>query len=671
MSLRALARREQPGGQGDSPLVNPEPATQWPMTKTRRKPALRRRARARRPRPRTAARMPLVLRYGANAGAAVLMGLAALAVFVAFFARDLPSTDGLWARQRAPKIALLAIDGSPMPVRGVSTGAPVRLADLPRYVPEAVLAVEDRNFYHHIGVNPLSVLRAAIVDARAGAIREGGSTITQQLAKNLFLSPERTLKRKVQELLLALWLERKFTKDEILTLYLNRVYFGAGAYGVDAASRRYFGKPAKDLKLGEAAILAALLKAPSRLSPMNNPDDAGARAGLVINEMQEAGFITAQEARAARAEPVILAAPDSANAPYFTDYVLQEARELTDDIDADLVIQTTFDPAMQAALEEGLAAGLRKEPLAEDIQAAAVILDAEGGVRAMIGGRDYAQSQFNRAAQARRQPGSAFKPVVYLAALEAGYAPEDRVLDAPVTIGSWSPANYNDRYFGEVSLTTALQHSLNGATVRVEEAVGRTRVRLMARRLGIEGALTKGPALALGVDAVSPLELGGVYAAFANGGFRVAPHAIDSIRTSDGEVLYRRPTATGEAAASFRSVAMLNDMLAEVVKGGTGRRAAISGWRACGKTGTTQDSRDAWFAGHVGGLVGVVWVGRDDNAPMRKITGGGAPAVIWHEAMSRALLAHQAPAVRIAPHSAGDAPSDQPDPVAALLQAPA
>ncbi|HXI86358.1 MAG TPA: transglycosylase domain-containing protein, partial [Parvularculaceae bacterium] len=462
--------------------------------------------------------MPLIVRYGANAGAALLMGFAALAVFVVLIARDLPSTDGLWSRQHAPRIALLAADGSPIPVRGMSAGAPVRLAALPAYAPEAVLAVEDRNFYHHIGVNPLSVLRAAIVDARAGEAREGGSTITQQLAKNLFLSPDRTLKRKAQELLLALWLEQKFTKDEILTLYLNRVYFGAGAYGIDAASRRYFGKPATALKLGEAAVLAALLKAPSRLSPMTNPEDAGARAGLVIDSMQKAGFISPAAAQAARAEPVVLAQPDFAAAPYFTDYALQEARDLAGDVDADLIVQTTFDPALQTALEQGFAAGLHDAPLADNVEAAAVILDAEGRVRAMIGGRDYAKSQFNRVAQARRQPGSAFKPFVYLAALEAGYSPDDHVLDAPITIGNWSPDNYGGRYFGDIALRTALQHSLNGATVRVEEAIGRTRVRLIAHRLGLDEVMTRGPALALGVDAISPLDLAGAYAAFANGG---------------------------------------------------------------------------------------------------------------------------------------------------------
>ncbi|MGE0409207.1 MAG: transglycosylase domain-containing protein, partial [Amphiplicatus sp.] len=420
-------------------------------------------------RPRGADRLSLIAGYAANAGVILMTLFAMFAAFIAVFARDLPSTDGLWTARRAPRMTLVALDGAPIEVHGVSVGTPVRLVDLPVYAPQAVLAVEDRNFYHHIGVNPIAVARALIVNAGAGEVRQGGSTITQQLAKNLFLSSDRTLKRKIQELILALWLERQFTKDEILTLYLNRVYFGAGAYGLDAAAHRYFAKSPRALTLGESAVLAGLLKAPSRYAPTRNPEDAGTRARLVLDAMEQAKFITHREADKARAAPVLLAAASFTAAPYFVDHILQETHSLARGVDADLVVRTTFDPGMQRALEEGIAAGLAKAPLTDDIEAAAVILDGEGAVRAMLGGRDYEKSQFNRATQARRQPGSAFKPFVFLAALEAGLTPQTSVLDAPIRVDNWAPDNYGGRYFGEVSLRNALAFSLNSATVRLQE----------------------------------------------------------------------------------------------------------------------------------------------------------------------------------------------------------
>ena len=606
-----------------------------------------------------------IVRYAANAGVVVITALAGLAGLVAFFARDLPDTDSLWASQRAPRVTLLALDGAPLIVHGESAGKPVRLSELPQHVPQSVLAVEDRNFYHHVGVNPVSVVRALLVNAEAGKVRQGASTITQQLAKNIFLSPDRTLKRKIQELLLALWLEHRFTKDEILTLYLNRVYFGAGAYGVDAASYKYFGKPARLLEVGEAAVLAGLLKAPSRYAPTNNPDSAGKRGRLVLDAMVAARFLTEAEAGQARATPIILSSSQFAAAPYFVDFIMQEVRLHAQSVDADLIVQTTYDPKLQAALQSGLLAGRRLSPLPDDVQTAAVIVDAQGAVRAMIGGRDYRASQFNRAVQARRQPGSAFKPFVFLAALEAGYKPADRVQDAPIAIDNWRPDNYGGQYFGEVTLTTALARSLNGATIRVQETVGRSAVRIVARRMGLEATKTRGPSLALGVDAVSPLELAGAYAPLANGGFQTGVHVIDSIRTNEGQTVYRRQAAMIDTAASFRSVDQLNGMLREVVRSGTGRAAAIPGAKVAGKTGTTQGNRDAWFAGHVNGLVGVVWVGRDDNKPMSSsITGGGAPAVIWREALRRAIPASTPRSLQ-----APDPDTTQSeDPLAVLLQ---
>lgn len=584
------------------------------------------------------ARRDRFLKHVADAGVfcvTVAIGFAALFVFVA---RDLPDTQILWHDSDGPKVTLLAADGAPLIVHGASLGAPIRLADLPDHVPDAILAVEDRNFYHHFGINPVSVARAAIVNTRQGGIVQGGSTITQQLAKNVFLKSDRTIKRKVQEFILALWLEQKFTKDEILTLYLNRVYFGAGAYGIDAASYRYFGKAARYLSTGEAAVLAGLLKAPSRLAPTSNPVDAGKRGRLVIEMMVGAGFLTRNDADTAISQPILLTGGQLSAAPYFIDHALAQAREKIGRPDADLIIRTTLDRRVQAAAETGFDAGLALEGgKISSAQAALVIIDNTGAVRAMIGGRDYASSQFNRATHALRQPGSAFKPFVFLAAMENGVMPDTIVEDAPIRIGNWVPDNYNSKFYGDVSLRQAMALSLNGATIRVQEAIGREEVRRAAQQAGWAKNLTKGPSLALGVDATTPLGLASVYAPFSNGGFRVLPHVVESIETSDGEILYTHPASFDEQSARRRSIDAVDQMMEGVVRWGTGKAAQIPGYRAAGKTGTSQDSRDAWFAGYAGGLVGVVWVGRDDNKPMPGVTGGGAPAIIWRETMSRAL----------------------------------
>lgn len=597
-------------------------------------------------------------RAAVELGVFALTALIGLAALFAYFASDLPDTAGLWREADAPRITLLAADGAPIMLHGVSQGAPVRLSSLPPHVPHAVLAVEDRNFYHHFGANPVSIVRALIVNAKEGGVAQGGSTITQQLAKNVFLTGDRTMKRKIQELMLAFWLERKFRKDEILTLYLNRVYFGAGAYGVDAASYRYFGKPAHQLSVGEAAVLAGLLKAPSRYAPTSNPEDAGRRGRLVIEQMVTAGFLNRRDADAAIASPVLLKSPRFEAAPFFIDHTLREVKALAAGIDADLVVRTTFDPKVQAAAETGLIAGIAmaSEGL-KDVEAAAVIVDREGAVRAMIGGRNYARSQYNRATQAQRQPSSTFKPFVYLASLTKGATPDSMVMDAPVQVGKWAPNNYHDKYYGEVTFREALARSLNSAAVRVQENVGRAYVRETAQRMGWPDALAPGPSLALGVDAISPLALAGAYVPFANGGLRVKTHVIDRIETADGALVYQRPGSILGEAAPPGAIAQANDMLESVTEWGTGRAAAVPGYRVAGKTGTSQDSRDAWFAGHAGGLVGVVWIGRDDNQPMDDMTGGRAPAIVWREIMSRAL-----PPPSYVPQT------QENDPIAAILQ---
>ena len=577
----------------------------------------------------------------------ILTAAVLLAALTVYYARDLPDTDSLWRPDRAPRYTILAADGSPLSTGGTRFGAPVRLAELPPHVVQAVLAVEDRNFHHHFGVNPLSVARAIAVNASDGSIRQGGSTITQQLAKNLFLNSDRTLKRKVQELLLALWLERKFTKDEILTLYLNRVYLGAGAYGIDAASFRYFGKPARRLALNEAALLAGLLKAPSRYNPTQHPEDAGHRAQIVVNAMVEAGFIDRQTADQALTTPIYLQPPTYAGAGYFIDHTLREARARVPDNDADLIIRTTFDPAMQFAMEQGLAHARHRGDLPDagrgratpnaDVEIAAVVLDRFGAVRAMVGGRDYAISQFNRATQARRQPGSAFKPFVYLAALDAGVHPDHRLLDQPVTVEGWRPDNYKGRFYGDVSVTEALARSLNAATIRLQEWVGRDRVRALARAAGFPEPLNPDPALALGVDVISPLHLAQAYLPLVNNGYARPAHVVTSIETAEGDVLFSHRIHATAQVASPHAVEQLNMMMQAVTEWGTGRNARVPGWPVAGKTGTTQNNRDAWFAGHTAGLVGVVWVGRDDYKPMDDVTGGKIPARLWSTIMTEIL----------------------------------
>ncbi|WP_428406900.1 transglycosylase domain-containing protein [Hyphococcus sp.] len=641
-----------------APAKRKKPAKRKTAARRLVSPARRRRA-PRRRRKSARPRLEPFARAAAELGVFALTALIGLAALFAYFASDLPDPAGLWREGGGPRITLLAADGAPIMLHGVAQGAPIRLSQLPDHVPEAVLAVEDRNFYHHFGANPVSIVRALIVNANEGAVRQGGSTITQQLAKNVFLSSDRTMKRKIQELMLAFWLERKFTKNEILTLYLNRVYFGAGAYGVDAASFRYFGKSARHLSVGEAAVLAGLLKAPSRYAPTANPEDAGKRGRLVIEQMVAARFLTRREADAAIAEPVLLAAPRFEAAPYFVDHALKEVRSLTAEIDADFIVRTTFDPRVQAAAETGLTAGfaMAGDGL-DEVEAAAIVIDSEGAVRGMIGGRDYVKSQYNRATQAQRQPGSAFKPFVYLAGIMRGEAPDSHVLDAPIEIGAYAPGNYKDKYYGEVTLREALARSLNSAVIRVQERTGRAFVRETARRMGWPGDLTSGPSLGLGVDAVSPLDLAAAYAPFANGGFRVKPYVIERIETVDGDLVYQRKGSIIEEAAPASAIAEMNDMLASVVDWGTGRAASVPGYRVAGKTGTSQESRDAWFAGHAGGLVGVVWIGRDDNRPMNDITGGRTPAIVWREIFSRAL-----PPASYVPQT------EDPDPIAAILHA--
>ena len=557
---------------------------------------------------------------------------------VIWYAWDLPDPQRLDRVTRRPSVTLLDSRGDTLATFGDLYGAPVGLDRMPPYLPKAVIAVEDRRFMDHPGIDPWGLARAAIVNLREGRIRQGGSTITQQLAKNLFLTPRRNLRRKVQEMLLALWLEYRFSKRQILAIYLNRVYLGAGTYGVDAAARKYFGKSPDKLSLYESAMLAGMLKAPSRYNPLANPKAAARRAALALNAMVQAGYLSRAEAAVARSKR--RTAPPLASGAgrrYFADWVLEQVPGFVGYSESDLIVVTTLDARLQAFAEVSVTATLDGKGAALGAgQAALVALAPGGAVRAMVGGRDYRGSQFNRATQGLRQPGSAFKPFVFLAALEAGLGPDDRFYDGPLKIGKWSPRNYANRYYGEVTLRDSLARSLNSVAVRVSERVGRKKVIEVAKRLGITSKLAPNPSIALGASEVSLLELTGAYAAFANRGLGVWPYGIVEIRNGAGEVLYRRAGSGPGRVMAPEHVAAMNDVLRSVVVWGTGK-AARFGRPAAGKTGTSQEFRDAWFIGYTPDLVTGVWLGNDGGAPMKGVTGGSLPARLWKSFMARAL----------------------------------
>jgi penicillin-binding protein 1A len=563
----------------------------------------------------------------------VLWGLIVGGGVIGYFAMTLPDTSRLAVAERRPTLTILAADGSVVATFGDLFGRPLTLSEMSPYLPEAVIATEDRRFYENIGIDPIGMMRAAIADLRAGRIVEGGSTITQQLAKILFLTPERSLGRKIRETLLALWLDHRFAKNQILEIYLNRVYLGAGAYGVDAAARRYFGKSAAQLDLYESAVIAGLLKAPSRFSPARDRAAAAARAAQVLDNMVEAGFISRTAATNAARHGAQWAAAGHAGSRYFADWIAGQVRDFAGAADRDLVVETTLDPRVQAAAESAIGTILARYGERDRAsQGALVALSPDGAVRAMVGGRDYAESQFNRATEAERQPGSAFKPFVYLAGLEAGLRPGDVFDDAPIRIGNWRPHDYGRRYQGEMTLAQAMAQSINTIAVRVAERAGIGRVVATANRLGILSPLPHDASIALGTADVNLLELTAAYVPFANGGDGVIAYGIREIRDRDGRVIYRREGSGPGPVVAPEFVGMMNDMLAGVIRDGTGRAAALPR-PAAGKTGTTQDYRDAWFIGYTTGLVAGVWFGNDDDSPMRRVTGGSLPAAAWHDFM--------------------------------------
>ena len=570
------------------------------------------------------------------------------AATVAWTGAHLPPIQSLEIPKRPPSIQIVDVAGRPLATRGDMGGAVLPLKEMPKYVPQAFIAIEDRRFYEHYGVDLWGIARAIVANILHRGVAQGASTITQQLAKNLFLTQERTVHRKLQEMLLALWLERKFTKTQILELYLNRAYFGSGAYGIEHAAERYFGKPAKELSLPEAALLAGLVKSPSRLAPTRNFDGEEKRAQTVLATMLYLGFINAETARAVMSHPPrVVAQAGSNSANYVADWVMDAINDVLGHVEEDIVVQATIDGTLQASAEKAISEELAQKGDKNGVgQGALVAMTPDGAVRAMVGGRNYAESQFNRAVAAKRQPGSAFKAFVYLTALEHGLMPDSLRQDAPIKIKGWQPENYGHQYYGPVTLTQALAMSLNTVSVRLTMEFTPAAVIRTAYRLGIASKLEPNASIALGTSEVSMLELVGAYAPFANGGLAVIPHVVERITSTNSKVLYQRNQRMLGRIIDARYVAMMNEMMAQTLTIGTAQKVALPGWPAAGKTGTSQDFRDAWFIGYTAHLVTGVWLGNDDGTPTKKVTGGGLPVEIWSRFMR---AAHQGVPVAVLP----------------------
>jgi len=572
---------------------------------------------------------------GKAAVLAMIWGGVFIGALVSWYAYDMPDISQVTKPQRRPSITLLANDGTVFARYGDLYGQRVTGFDVPLDLVHAILAVEDRRFYSHFGIDVFGLARAFISNVRAGHVVQGGSTITQQLAKNLFLTPERTARRKVQEMLLAFWLEHTYSKEQILSAYLNRVYLGAGAYGVDAAADVYFGKPINALNLQESAILAGLLRAPSRFSPTNNPELAKKRMRTVLKAMQDAGYISEhQRARALLDTPFPRRKPGATgDGRYFADWIVDQVGSILKNLPQDVTVLTSLDLGLQRVAERKLENLLAEQGKTKKVgQGALISMTRDGAVRTMVGGRDYSKSQFNRAVQAKRQPGSSFKPIIYLAAIRNGLLPEDVFEDAPIKVGKWQPRNYSGKYKGPVTARQALAESINSVAVRVMQRAGAYNVVKTARALGVTSDLARDLSLALGTNSVSLLEMTGVYAAFAAGGRAITPFGIKEIRGRDGRILYRREAVQLPLTIEPQAVATLVDMMRDVVRKGTGRRALLDR-PVAGKTGTSSEYRDAWFLGFTGNYVTGVWFGNDDNKPMKKVSGGNLPAMLWHDFM--------------------------------------
>ncbi len=559
---------------------------------------------------------------------------------ILWYAKDLPDITQGATFERRNNIIVKSSDGEILARYGESKGENLNVKDMPDYLVQAVLATEDRKFYSHFGIDPLGIARAMSINLMKGRFVQGGSTITQQLAKNLFLTHDRKVTRKIKEAILAVWLERELTKDEILSAYMNRVYLGSGTYGFDAAARLYFDKSAKNVNLHEAAILAGLLKAPSKYSPHNNLDLAKERAQVVLGAMIDAGYIKKSDMTESNMELHLphKKSRQGKNVRYFTDWVIEGIDDLVGRPDMDLVIETTLNSKIQNHAQGVLTNSIDTAPQEYFVSQGAILaMRPDGAIITMVGGYDFGQSQFNRATLAKRPPGSSFKPFVYLTALEKGWKPNDLILDAPITKGKYRPKNFASKYYGETTLEQAMAKSMNTAAVRLAKEVGIGNVAKTARTLGVLEKLNKDLSLALGSSGIPMLQLTTAYATIANGGHRVYPYAINRITNGEnGHVLYQRKKPKSyQRIFDGGNIADLTRMMQTVVNEGTGRAAKLP-YPAAGKTGTSQNNRDAWFAGFTDNIVCTVWLGNDDNSPMRKITGGGAPAQIWRSVVTKA-----------------------------------
>jgi penicillin-binding protein 1A len=593
------------------------------------------------------------------------------------------TADEDWLKKSELAVTFLDRYGNEVGTRGIRQNDSIPLEAFPDHLIKAVLATEDRRFYEHFGIDIAGTMRALTANARAGGVVQGGSSISQQLAKNLFLSNERTIERKINEAFLAVWLETRLTKNEILKLYLDRAYMGGGAFGVDGASQYYFGKSARDVNLAESAMLAGLFKAPTRFAPHINLPAARARANIVLDNLIEAGFMSEGQVFGARRNPATpIDRRDEHAANYYLDWAFDEMKKLVETFpksmtERSFVVRTALDVNVQRVAENAIENSLRqygREYHAS--QGAAVVMQIDGGVRAIVGGRDYGQSQFNRATDALRQPGSSFKPYVYATALANGFKPTSIVVDAPICLGNWCPQNYGHSYGGSMTLTHALTRSINTVAVRLSVAIGdgnpkagRAKIIQTARKMGLRTPLPDTPSLPIGADEVTVLDHVGAYATFPNLGKAVTPHAILEVRTAGGSLVWRfdrdgpKPRQVLRPQVAQDMIFMMN----KVVEEGTGKRAMLDGIKVSGKTGTTNAYRDAWFMGYTGNFVCGVWIGNDDYSPTNRMTGGSLPAMTWHEIMDYAhkgvelkdlpgLPHNTAPSVAEAPASDSQAP---------------
>jgi len=595
-------------------------------------------------------------------GGMVLMLILAIPAF-----RETADED--WLKKSDLAVTFLDRYGNPIGSRGIKHNDSIPLEDFPDVLIKATLATEDRRFYEHFGIDIAGTARALVTNAQAGGVRQGGSSITQQLAKNLFLSNERTIERKINEAFLAVWLEWRLTKNEILKLYLDRAYMGGGTFGVDGAAHFYFNKSARDVTLAEAAMLAGLFKAPTKYAPHINLPAARARANVVLDNLVDAGFMTEGQVFGARRNPAFAVdRRDEASPNYYLDYAFDEMRKLVDTFPKSytervFVVRLAIDTNVQKAAEDAIENQLRQ--FGRDYhatQAATVVSDLDGGIRAMVGGRDYGASQFNRATDAYRQPGSSFKPYVYTTALLNGFTPNSVVVDGPVCIGNWCPQNYGHSYSGAVTLTQAITRSINVVPVKLSIAIGqkeqpkapnpakigRAKIVEVARRFGIKAPLPDTPSLPIGSDEVTVLEHAVAYATFPNRGKAVTPHSVLEVRTGAGDLVWRwdRDGPKPKQAIPANIAADMAGMMSHVVSEGTARRAALDGIPTAGKTGTTNAYRDAWFVGYTGNFTCAVWYGNDDYSPTNRMTGGSLPAQTWHDIM---VAAHQGVEVREIP----------------------